>query len=249
MKRVALLLLLLLVAPSLFAQHEYIIPIIGSAAGIEANHFAEADVLNPTARTAHIRVTGVFPVHPIQCEPVVPAELAPRSRGAIGFHFTCPVRQLAAVTIESDEPLVVKTSILSSLRRFDVSIHDVQQIDAGTAWIPFAAEALTYGELDERVGLRANLLLINPNAFGLRVRVALHRPEANASREETLLVAPRSTVLHPLPSVPMPATGFPTVVSGHHDILVSADGRFWAGVSSITTSGGNHFEEAVPLEP
>jgi hypothetical protein len=246
MKRLVLLLFL---APSLFAQHEYIIPIVGSAAGIEADHFAEADVLNPTARTAHIRVTGVYPVYPAQqCEPVVPAELAPRSRGGVGFHFTCPVRQLAAVTIESDEPLDVKTSITSFLRLSDVTISDVQQIRAGT-WIPFAAEALAYGELDEQLGLRANLLLINPNPFGLRVRVALHRPEANASREETLNIAPRSTILHPLPAVSMPATGFPAVLTGHHDVIVSADGRFWAGVSSITTNGGNHFEEAIALKP
>lgn len=243
------LLLLLFLAPSLFAQHEYIIPILGSAAGIEADHYAEADVVNPNARTAHLRVTGVYPVYPDQqCEPLVPAELAPRSRTRIGFHFTCPVRQLAAITIESDEPLVVKTSITSYLRRFDVNVTDVQQIRAGT-WIPFAAEALAYGEFDDRVGLRANLLLVNPNAFELRVRVALHRPEANGSREETLLVAPRSTMLYALPSVPMPNTGFPTVLTGHHDVLVSADGRFWAGVSSITTNGGNHFEEAIALEP
>lgn len=243
------LLLLLFLAPSLFAQHEYIIPILGSAVGIEAEHYAEADVVNPTARTAHIRVTGVYPVYPApQCEPVVPAELAPRSRGTIGFHFTCAVRQLTAITIESDEPLVVKTSITSFLSRPGCPIADVQQIRAGT-WIPFAAEALTRGEFDDRVGLRANLLLVNPNAFELRVRVGLHRPEANASREETLLVAPRSTILYPLPSVPMPNTGFPTVVTGHHDVIVSADGRFWGGVSSITTNGGNHFEEAIALEP
>lgn len=246
MKRI---LLLLCLAPSLFAQHEYIIPMIGSAAGLDADHYAAADVLNPTARTAHIRVTGVYPVYPLQCEPVVPAELAARSRAQIGFGSTCPVRQLAAITIESDEPLVVKSSITSIIPRPGCTIADVQQIDAGTAWVPFGAGAVTYGELDEQVGLRANLLLINPNAFYLRVRVELHRPEANASREETLLVAPHATILHPLAAVPMPSTGFPSVVSGRHDILVTADGRFWAGVSSITTNGGNHFEEGVALEP
>ena len=246
MKRIVLLLLF---APSLFAQHEYIIPIIGSATGIEADHYAEADVVNPTARTAHIRVTGVYPVFAAApCEPAVPAELAPRSRGAIAFPFNCPERQLAAITIESDEPLVVKSAISSFVRRPGGAIGDIQQIRAG-GWIPFAAEALSYGEFDERLGLRANLLLINPNAFGLRVRVGLYRPEADASREETLNVAPRSTILYPLPSVPMPVTGFPTILTGRHEVIVSADGRFWAGVSSITPHGGNHFEEAVPLEP
>ena len=244
------LVLLLLLAPAAFAQHEYIIPLVGSAPGIDADHYAGADVLNPTARTAHIRVTGVYPVYPGQlCELDVPAELAPRSRGGIGFHFTCAARQLAAVTIESDEPLVVKNTITSFLRRFDVTIADVQRIHAGTAWIPFAAEAVTSGQLDERFGMRANLLLINPNAFALRVRIGLTRPEANASREETIVVAPQSTILYPLRAVPMPVTGQPTIVTGHHEIILAADDRFWAGVSSVTTSGGNHFEEAVPLEP
>lgn len=243
------LLLLLFLAPSLFAQHEYIIPILGSVQGLDGSHYAEADVLNPTARTAHIRLTGVFPVFAgTQCEPAVPAQLAPRSRGAVVFPFTCPPGQLAAVTIESDEPLVVKTTITSFSVRNGVAIADVQQIEAGT-WIPFAAEGLAYGEFDERIGLRANLVIINPNAFGMRVRVDLYRQEANASREETLLLAPRSTTIYPLPSVPVPDTGFPAVLTGRHEVIVSADGKVWAGVSSITPNGGNHFEEAIPLEP
>lgn len=247
MKRAVLLLLL---APSLFAQHEYIIPILGSAPGIEADHYASASVLNPTARTAHIRVTALYPLSADQpCQVTAPAELAPRRRAVIGFFPNCPPGQLAAITIESDERLVVETTITSLLRRASGPIHDVQQVGAGTAWIPFAAEALAYGEFDENVGLRANLLLINPNAFFLRVRIHLHRPEANASREETLVVAPHSTILHPLRAVPMPPSQFPRIVTGHHEITLAADDRFWAGVSSITTTGGNHFEEAVPLEP
>ena len=241
------LILLFVLAPAALAQHEYIIPMIGTARGVDADHFAAASVLNPTARTAHIRVTAVYPVYPTQqCEIEAPAELAPRSRGSIRFRSDCPVSDLAALTIESDERLVVETSITSSLRRL-VVLHDVQQVAAGTAWIPFAVEALAYGEFDDDTR-RANLLLINPNAFGLRVRIELHRPEANASRVETLVVAPRSTILHPLAPVPVPPS-FPTILTGHHEILVAADDRFWAGVSSLTTTGGNHFEEAVPLEP
>lgn len=244
------LLLLLFLAPSLFAQHEYIIPILGSVEGLDGRHYAEADVLNPTARTAHIRLTGVYPVFAGSrpCEPAIPLLMPPRSRGAIVFPFTCAAGQLGALTIESDEPLVVKTTITSFSRRNDAGITDVQQIEAGT-WIPFAAEGLAYGEFDERIGLRANLILINPNAFGMRVRVDLYRREANASREETLLLAPHSTTIYPLPSVPMPETGFPTVLTGRHEVLVSADGKLWAGVSSLTPNGGNHFEEAIPLEP
>lgn len=193
MKRI---LLLLFLAPSLFAQHEYIIPILGSAAGIEAEHYAEADVVNPTARTAHIRVTGVYPVYPApQCEPLVPAELAPRSRGTIGFHFTCPVRQLTAITIESDEPLVVKTSITSFLSRTGCPIADVQQIRAGT-WVPFAAEALARGEFDDRVGLRANLLLVNPNAFGFACASTCiaPKPTPRARRRSSSRRARRSSI-------------------------------------------------------
>lgn len=245
MKRLALVLLLLL-APSLFAQHESIIPIIGSVSGADAEHYAVADVLNPTGRTAHLRVTGVYSLNPgLQCQPAVPAELAPRSRGEI----ICSSGALAAITIESDEPLVVKTTITSFLRRPDCSIVDVQQIDAPAGWIPFASEAVTSGQLDERFGMRANLLLINPNAFALRVRIELRRPEANASREETIVVAPQSTILYPLRAVPMPVTGQPTIVTGRHEIILAADDRFWAGVSSVTTNGGNHFQEAIPLEP
>ena len=247
MKRAVLLLFL---APSVFAQHEYIIPMIGSATGIEADHFAGASVLNPTARTAHIRLTAVYPVFAGQpCHPQVPQELAPRSRARIGFPVGCPDNQLAALSIESDEPLVVESTIESFLRRFDVQIHDVQKIDAGTAWVPIGVEALSYGEFDEQVGLRANLLFINPTAYPLRARVEVIRPEAGGrSIVETLVVAPLSTILHPLAAVPMPP-GFPTIVTGHHEVLLSADGAFWAGVSSITTNGGNHFQKAVALEP
>jgi hypothetical protein len=243
--------LLLLFAPSLFAQHQYIIPMVGSAPGIDADHYAGASILNPTARTAHIRVTGVYPVFgPPQCNVQVPQELVPRGREGIVFPVNCPGRPLAAVSIESDEPLVVKTFITSFLRRFDVQIHDVQQIDAGTAWVPIGVEALTSGEFDEEHGLRANLLLINPNAYALRVRIEVNRPEAGVpARVETLVVAPQTTILHPLAAVPVPPQPFPTIVTGHHDVLLSADGPFWAGVSSLTTNGGNHFQEAVALEP
>ena len=248
MKRAVLLLLL---APSLFAQHEYIIPMVGSAAGIDADHHAAASVLNPTARTAHIRVTGVYPVFgDSPCEVQVPQELAPRSRGGIGFGVNCSGKRLAAVSIASDEPLVVENTVTSFLRRLECQIHDVQDLDAGTAWVPIAVEALTYGEFDESVSLRANLLLINPNAYALRVRVEVRRPEANGGfRVETLVVAPHTTILHPLAAVPLAASPFPIIVSGHHDVLVSADGPFWAGVSSLTSRGGNVFREAIALEP
>ena len=103
--------LLLLFAPSLFAQHEYIIPIIGSAKGFDADHVAGASVLNPTARTAHIRLTGIYPLSVGPCHVQVPETLAPRSRGHIGFIPNCSTSQLAALTIESDEPLVVESTI------------------------------------------------------------------------------------------------------------------------------------------
>lgn len=241
--------LLLLFAPSLFAQHEYIIPMIGSVKGAEADHFARASVLNPTARTAHLRVTGIYPAIVGPCHVQVPETLAPRSRGHIGFIPNCSAGQLAALSIESDEPLVVGSTITSVVQRPGVQIHDVQQIDAGTAWVPIGVDALSYGEFDDELGLRANLLLINSVAYPLRVRVEVRRPEAGGgSRVENLVVAPRSTILHPLTAVPMPP-GFPTIVTGHHDVILSADGAFWAGVSSITTNGGNHFKEAVALEP
>lgn len=240
------MILLLLVAQGAFAQHEYIVPLTGSANGIDADHAAVTSILNPAARTAALRVTGVYPVFAgSACDVAFPAQLAPRGKGGISVPSGC----LAAVSIESTEPLAIETKIHSHLRRTDCAIFDVQAIRAGTEWIPFAAEALTYGEFDETVGLRANLLLINPNAFHLRVRIELHRPEANgASRVDTIVVEPQSTILHPLAAVPLPGSSS-RIVSGHHDVILSADGRFWAGVSSLTANGGNHFAEAVALEP
>lgn len=84
------------------------------------------------------------------------------------------------------------------------------------------------------------------------VEARLYRPELQASRTDTFEVPPATVRLFRLAAVDDPKPripGEPRAVSGHHDVVLKGNGRYWAGASSLNTYGGNAFRKAIPLEP
>ena len=239
----------LVLAVLLVVDHQYIIPLIGGANGANSeSHYAIATMLNPTARTATVRRTALFPG---DCAAMTKSwELAPHAKIDIGFPFDSNCTGIAALTMVSDEPLYVTGSILTfSLGpnfRFDRQFYDAPQ-----EWIEAGVDAATSGVSMEEPPYRANLLVINPNPEPLIVEAHLTRPEYGATRVDTFEVPPATVRLFAIVAVedPGPFNPFPHIINGEHDIIVRGNRRFWAGVSSIDLYGGNTFRKVIPLEP
>ena len=238
----------LALAAILAADHHYIIPLIGNSYGIPASHLATATMLNPTSRPATVRRTGLYPA---DCTKMTQSWLlAPHSSVEVAWPYDSNCHgTLAALTVVSDEPLYIRGSILTH-GFMPAWIMDTQEYDAPTAWIEAGVEAVTSGVTIDG-GHRTNLLVINPNPEPLQVEVHVYRSEFDAFRTDAFEVPPATLRLFPIAPVanPDPPTGEPIAVTGHHDIVVKANGRFQAGASSVNTYGGNVFRKAIPLEP
>ena len=240
----------------LIALLEIIIPILGSSSGHQARYFATATVFNPTPRTAIVRRAALYPLtlHP-GC--TLPAEWSVPSHRAITIQFegtsTCggllPVG-LTALSITSEEPVVVTNHVVSNF--LETGVVDRQRIEEPTQWIEADVEAVTGAEIEPAFRYRANLLVINPNDFTLVVRMQVRRGDRTGpTREETIDVPPRSSRLHPIEYIRNPLYDYPDYPFGLHnlhEITLVANGRFWAGASSINDEGGCDFRKAIPLQ-
>ena len=233
----------------LAADHQSIIPIFGIAHGRDGtSHFASATVFNPTRRTATIRRTALLST---RCPVPEVWQVPPRATVELGHEFAPDCTDIGAMSVVSDEPVLVTGSITTVFNRFGefpLSLWDIQPYEAPTTWIEPGMEAVTEARVLEFH--RGNLLLVNPNSTTLRVEIAVERPEFSASRTETADVPPLSIRLLPIAELEDPSPSpFPRVVSGRHVLTLRGDGRFQAGASSLDLFGGNVFRKAVPLEP
>lgn len=237
----------LVLAAVLAADHRYIIPLIGSAQGPSASHYARGMMLNPTARTATVRRVGLFPS---ACAMTETWQIPPHGRLEVGFPITSNCSGVAAVEVVSDEPLHVTGSVLTFLD-WPSAVMDRQEFEVPTDWIDAGQEAVTSGVAMEIAPYRMNLLVINPNPEPLVVEATVDRSEYDATRVDTFEVPPATVRLFAIEPVanPREPSPFPHVISGEHDITVRANRRFWAGASSVDLWGGNVFRKAIPLEP
>ena len=226
-----------------------IIPVIGESTGHRAQHRARALVFNPTPRTAIVRKVDVYPLS-LNSACRIPQEwsVPPRQTESIEINDSfCGPIGLTALSIASDEPVVVQNEVVSHFQ--DTTVTDVQLFEAPAQWIEAGMEAMTSATVQPARNLRGNLLVINPNDFVLVVQMHVQRRDApGPSRDETFEVAPHSSRLHSIEYIPNPHPDYPLGFDWSHEITLAANGRFWAGASSIDENGGSYFYEAVALE-
>ena len=230
------------------AEYPYIIPMSGYAQGSRNTWFyAETIVQNLSPRPATIRTTSVYPVFSTgTCSMPESFTLQPLERTHIDLG-AC-LMHIAAIELSSNEPLSIRTEVDSHRTR--VAGWDRQVIHAATGWIAAGVDSLTEAVISEGGDRRANLLLVNPSATELEVVVEMTRPEFDASRSETIVVAPKSSRLVGLSEIPDPLGPAPIPIErdGRHILRLHANGPYQGGVSSVT-AGTSMYVPAVPLAP
>jgi hypothetical protein len=229
-----LTLLLSFVAPATLAQYQYIVPVGGEGYGINMFFGSRLQVMNRGAATATVRVSDVYPAAgsaPCSFIPP-PIHLAPAQSG-----FMIPIcGPLYAFVVESDQPLAASATVQTTLN--EGKTWSEETVGVERLWFPANRDVAIVGVRFLEGESRAALIVVNPNGAALHVKAHLIRPElAFATADREFVIAPHSISMQPLQPVagnPPPRVGDdPIVITGSHDLIVTADAPFACAATSV----------------
>lgn len=240
------------------SEQTYIVPVTGFVTGANgAMYGGGVRVVNQGRASASVAVTDlVQPPGSRSCSPSGPLTLEPGGIGSFGTSVTDPCRGMFALVIASDQPL----QVIATVTTYSSACcgNSEQRIDVPADWVEPGDEALIPDvPIEENLGIRANLFLVNPSDRAITIHAVIARPELAltpwtqgqvASNDVDFDVPAHSLTVRAIPGIPTPPVKFPVVVDAIHHIRLTSTGRFQAGASSVRGSTGQ-YRPAVRLAP
>ncbi|HEX7154771.1 MAG TPA: hypothetical protein VF618_25025 [Thermoanaerobaculia bacterium] len=247
----ALLVLALPLTAQTTPQYTYIVPVYGSARGVDADFEALVIITNLARVEANVRIGEIFSAGNCQAPATTQFKLA-GADSRLFIELFCS--GLAAFTFISDQPLFITNDIVGKAFA-PLELTTRQGIDIRSEWLQGNRTYLFPNVEIETTGdnrARANLFLVNPNATPIQVAVTTRRPTATVPKyaiNATVVTVPaKSLIVHALAYVEEPSTcDIAQLCSVNHQVLVESSAQFYGGVSSLRLVHG-YWRDPLPLQ-
>ncbi len=177
LKIAALALMLAAVTLPARGEEQWIIPVYGThVQGVGNTYDSILALGNPTASTAHVRVTDILPVTSAPCtecrllntEIIIPAHGTKRFSSETALAVDAQTLLLGAAVITADQPIEIRSEVVATAR----GDYRWQTVEIARDWLTGRSRIDRAMRGDEE---STNLFLINPNSFEIEIEYSTDR--------------------------------------------------------------------------
>jgi hypothetical protein len=216
--------------------YRYIVPVTGNVGSTAGIFYSYTRLINLSTRGAYIAF-ALFPAdRNARCNST-PLSIPPGQFTTLGGRC----KGVFAAEIVSTEPLYVRSEVLSYTWAAFRDGPSEEAIPVATAYFR-ANERTLIPDVAASGDARANLVIVNPGNLTLTATI-----EGIAPADPALVVTVPPSSIRLVPVTQFVVAGDPITAARH--FLVTADGPFQAGASSVRDDGRAQYRAAVSIAP